>query len=211
MSDVRARIRDDDGHERTGGSGVKGRTHVAIAVLPAGAALWLLASGGMQFDAATFAGAPVAAALGALAPDIDHRRSLIGRTMPREVMRRGLVVLLGLGGVAWFASRRVDIAVVESALAPLRPVFEVASWAVALGVALIALSWFASGVLKHRGPVHSLTFAAVSSALVAVGCVAAGAPWQLGAVFGWGFVSHLLADAITPAGCRSLLWPFVGR
>lgn len=190
---------------------MKGRTHVAIAVLPAGVAVWLLASGGMPLEPVIAAGAPLAAALGALAPDIDHRRSLIGRTMPREAMRRGLVVLLGLGGVAWFASRRIGVAVVDGVLESLRPVTQLAWWAVAAGVALIGLSWFASGVLKHRGPVHSLTFAAVSSAVVAGGCAAAGAPWQLGAVFGWGYLSHLLADAVTPSGCRSLLWPFVRR
>lgn len=190
---------------------MKGRTHVAIAVLPAGVATWWLASGGMPLEPMMVAGVPAAAALGALAPDIDHRRSLIGRTVPREAMRRGLVVLLGLGGVAWFASRRIDAAVVEYALRALRPITEAATWAVAVGVALIGFSWFASGVLKHRGPMHSLAAAALGSALVAGACAAAGAPWQLGAVFGWGYLSHLLADAVTPSGCRSLLWPLNRR
>lgn len=190
---------------------MKGRTHVAIAVLPVGAALWWLGSGGTPLEPLMVAGVPAAAALGALAPDIDHRRSLIGRTMPRAVMRRGLIVLLGLGGVAWFASRRIDAALVEQVLDSLRPITEVASWAVAVGLALMVFSWFASGVLKHRGPMHSVAAAVLGSALVAVACVAAGAPWQLGAVFGWGYLSHLLADAMTPSGCRSLLWPLVRR
>lgn len=190
---------------------MKGRTHVAIAVVPAGAALWWLGSGGTPLEPGLVAGVTAAAALGALAPDIDHRRSLIGRTIPREAMRRGLVVLLGLGGVAWFATRRIDAGVVEGMLASLRPLTDAATWAVVVGVTLIGLSWFASGVLKHRGPMHSLVAAVLGSALVAGGCVAAGAPWQLGAVFGWGYLSHVLADAITPSGCRSLLWPLTRR
>jgi len=191
---------------------VRGRTHVAMAVLPAALLLGALSSGGAAIDASVYLAAPVSAAIGALAPDIDHRRSRIGNGLPAEILVGGIGVLLALFGGAWLLSRlpvlralTFEFSVTDS------PIFRWAIVAVLASVALLVLSFVASAALKHRGPTHSLVFAAGTSAVFGIGCAVAGAPWQYGLVFGWGYLSHLMGDAMTASGCRSLLWPITRK
>jgi membrane-bound metal-dependent hydrolase YbcI (DUF457 family) len=68
-----------------------------------------------------------------------------------------------------------------------------------------------SRFLPHRGPTHSLLGALVATALACVGISAAGQSWAYAAAFGWGYVSHLLADLPGRTGLPWLLWPFIQR
>jgi len=154
---------------------------------------------------------PALAAVGALAPDIDHPKSLIGNGVPAELLARGIGVLaLGVAG-AWLVSRALGEDVAARVVQTLQPLLTWAGIAAAVGVALLLISLVVPRLVKHRGPTHSLVFAAGAGALACAACAAAGLPWTYGLAFGWGYLSHLLGDAVTASGCPSLLWPLVRR
>jgi hypothetical protein len=79
--------------------------------------------------------------------------------------------------------------------------------ALVLGLVLLALGRVVSAMVEHRGATHSLGVCAVLTLVGCVGSAVAGQPWTLGLWFGWGYLSHLLADLITPLGCPALFWP----
>jgi len=71
-------------------------------------------------------------------------------------------------------------------------------------------------LVPHRGPTHTVWFAGFVALAVSVGLGAVWGPLEpagqvvTGLAAGLGVVSHLLADAITPAGVRPL-WPIWDR
>lgn len=60
-------------------------------------------------------------------------------------------------------------------------------------------------VWEHRGPTHSVTLAVLAGLAVGLSV----APW-LGGLVAAGWLSHLLADAISPMG-EPFLWPMSAR
>ena len=72
----------------------------------------------------------------------------------------------------------------------------------------MGLSFLIAHVFGHRGATHSLVFTAGATLIAVVCCLIFHLPWAYGLIFGWGWLSHLLADAITPEGLPCLLWPF---
>lgn len=112
---------------------------------------------------------------------------------------------VAVGGAAWAGIASLGGAPVEpvglalAALGALLPdIDHPHSW---VGRRVPWLSWPLAAVLGHRGVTHSL----VAIALGLVVLLAGGAGW-LTAPIVVGYLSHLVADALTPAGVP-LLWP----
>lgn len=175
-------------------------------------AVWLIA--GRQGDATltTYAAASGAAALGALVPDIDHPRSLIGKGLPAGLLTAGigalLLVTIGDYTIAQQGDKTIGAAMMLPLIDAVRPFLLWAWFVVGIAISLLLISLAASTVLEHRGPTHSLT-AAVAVALVACAmCAVFGWAWTLGLVVGWGYLSHLLTDLMTPMGLPAVMWPW---
>lgn len=125
--------------------------------------------------------AAAAAAAGALLPDLDVPTGSIWR-----------IASPVLAGVAvWLR------------VAKPWPWAEWAVW-VCLGLA-VAGRWVVHAALGHRGPLHSLLACLLLWALAS-----AWAGEVRGAAMAAGYASHLLLDALTPAGVP-LAWPAGGR
>jgi len=191
---------------------LKGRDHIAVAVAPAALVLWALYPGG-GLESAAFVGVPVAAALGALAPDIDHRHALIGNGIPAELLARALTVLLLVFAAGWYLSRDTSALAtpLRDMLGRLEPIVRWAAIAAVAGAALLTTSLVVSTFLPHRGPTHSLAGAAIATGLACLACSLGGVSWIYGLAFGWGYLSHLMADLPSRSGLPWLLWPFVQR
>ena len=152
----------------------------------------------------------VVAATGAIATDLDHPKSFISHSIPSRVVRVSaailtIPVLAGLGvqltkhdpHEAW-----TQIVVLATGVKILR--WSLIAFGLSLG--LMLLSWLLYRSLHHRGPLHSLAFAA---GVTIVACLAFwyfGVSWNWGLVFGWGWLWHILADGLTKAGVP-FFWP----
>jgi membrane-bound metal-dependent hydrolase YbcI (DUF457 family) len=189
---------------------LKGPQHFSIGLLSAGAALSAARLFGADVGVVAIGTGAVVAGLGALAPDIDHPRSLIASRIPGRAIRaaaRVALPLVALAAVAgYFAGERAGASLLRTFSPMLHWALIVAVGAVALGVGSVA----ASRTLGHRGPVHSVAVGALASGAVAVGFASLGLPvWYAGA-FGWGWLTHLLADMTTRDGLPAGLWPIAG-
>ncbi len=187
---------------------MRGSEHVSFAVVTTGGALWLMNG---QFDLNTYAAAAIsAAAVGSLVPDIDHPKAWISNRIPASLLGLGLAGL-GLYAYAAWTVARGDTSMGAAMIAPmadlLRPILGWAWLSVALGVVLLAASIVIANIVEHRGPTHSLAVGLALTLIAVVGFAISPLAWTLGLWFGWGYLSHLLADLITPMGCPSLLWP----
>lgn len=193
---------------------MRGPEHVAIAVATTGGALFLMSHGQLEMSASTVTILAIAA-VGSLVPDLDHPKSWISNRIPATLLAYGLVFLLGFAIASWYSSS-LDQAAVGGALWTslidfARPLLGWAWFSLVLGAGLLVLAGVLAKALEHRGPTHSLA-AGVALALVAsiAFAIAPRQPWTLGLWFGWGYLSHLLADFTTPMGCPALLWPLRG-
>ena len=181
-----------------------------IAVLTTGGALFAMGQG--QIDSVALAAAAVTvAAVGSLVPDIDYRSSWISNRIPADAHRGGRRVPLLVRCRSRVASRAGATGIGASLwtllLDSARPFIGLAAVALTLEIALLLFAMFVAAAVEHRGPTHSLGVATALTLVASVGFVVAGQPWTLGLWFGWGYVSHLLADLVTPMGCPSLFWP----
>ena len=186
---------------------VRGPEHLGIAVVTTGAALFAAGHGHVELAAPTLA-VVSAACTGSLVPDIDHPRAWISNRIPATLFAFGLVFLL------WFEFTKRSVAsggskgVGASLGAPLidmaRPLLGWAWLALALGVVLLSVAMLVAAFVEHRGPTHSLTVGAALTLIACLGFALAALPWTLGLWFGWGYLSHLLADLTTPMGCPAL-------
>lgn len=180
-----------------------------LAALTTGGALFALGHGQVEMAAPALA-VVAAAALGSLVPDIDHPKAWISSRIPLTLIAYGLVFLMWFGFSNWYASGLRPTVIGASLWISLvdmsRPLLGWAVLALVLGVALLALASTVAAIVEHRGPTHSLGACAVLTLMACVGCAVAGQPLTLGAWFGWGYLSHLLADLATPMGCPALLW-----
>jgi membrane-bound metal-dependent hydrolase YbcI (DUF457 family) len=190
---------------------VRGSEHFAIAVATAGTALFVLGGGHVELTASSLA-VVSAAGIGSLVPDIDHSKAWISNRIPATLIAFGLVFVL------WFEFSRRSVSSASStglgaALgAPLldmaRPFLGWAWLALTLGALLLSVAMLVTTLVEHRGPTHSLTVAAALTLVACVGFALAAHPLTLGLWFGWGYLTHLLTDLMTPMGCPALLWPW---
>jgi len=183
---------------------------VTLAVLTSGGALFAMGHGQVEIAAPALA-VVATAAVGSLVPDIDHPKAWISNRIPATMFAYGFVFVLAFGFGNWYASRLGSTAFGASLWVSLvssaRPYVGWAVLAMVLGISLLVLARVVAATVEHRGPTHSLGASAALALGVCIGCAVAGQPWTLGMWFGWGYLSHLLADLITPMGCPALLWP----
>lgn len=157
---------------------------------------------GVNFTHVTLAGA--AAAMGSLAPDLDHPYSKASYALPTALLSAGLGTLMYIAFLERLAGEQATVDAI------LGPQFRSFAWtSIILGVLLLMLS-LALGILGHRGPVHSIGAGLIASLVVAVILAVVHAPLWLVFPFAWGWIAHLLADATTPTGVPRLLWPLEG-
>ncbi len=190
---------------------MKGGAHFAIGVCTAGFALWCLRETGAELSTATLVIGSAVAGAGALAPDIDHPGSTVSRRLPRRVAVHGwrlIVPVLALAFGAWLLGAQ---GAARGVLAALRPVLEIGVALLVPAVALGVLSRAISRTLGHRGATHSLLFALLAGCAVAALCARFGFDPRFGALFGLGWLTHLVADATGRRGVPALLWPLAGR
>ncbi len=187
---------------------MRGPEHVSVAVLTTGGALWLM-NGQMDLSGPAVA-AIGAAAIGALVPDIDHPKAWISNRIPGSLIALGLMTLLGFWFVGWTVRRdpsQMFGPVFTGMLDAVRPHLGWAWLALAIGIALLVASMVIAAMVEHRGPTHSLSVGFGLTLVALVGFAIIGRP-ALGLWFGWGYLTHLLTDAMTPMGCPAFLWPW---
>jgi len=149
-------------------------------------------------------------AAGAIAVDIDHPQAFVSAALPRIILRTAaplIALAVGVAVTVPLMSHSTD-----SLVEILRmPFVQWAAAIIGLVIGLTLISWLISHTLGHRGPLHSLTLS-VGMTVVAVGIL-----WSLGAGlfwwglgFGWGWLSHVLADGLTEQG-MPLWWPLASE
>ena len=169
------------------------------------------ALGAPQVAPVTLGIGAIVAATGAIATDLDHPKSFISHSIPSRILRIALAILtipilatlatlLTMPDVqgTWtmFTSLVLGVAVLRWSL-----------FAIAMSIGLMGLSWLLYRSLHHRGPLHSLLFAAAVTIAACVTCAAIKQSWTWGLVFGWGWLWHILADGLTTEGVP-FFWPF---
>ncbi len=148
---------------------------------------------------------------GSIATDLDHPKSFISNSIPSEVIRIALAILLipSLAALGALLTTH-DLQSVWDQFSGLVFGVNFLRWAlIALGgsLGLILLSWLLYKSLHHRGPLHSILFAL---GVTAIACWIAWyywLPWTWGLAFGWGWLWHILADGLTKEGVP-FFWPF---
>ncbi len=188
---------------------MRGPEHVSIAVATTGGALWLM-SGQMDLSAYALSAMSIAG-IGSLVPDIDHPQAWISNRIPASLLAGGIVTLGSYKYLDWSKSRGGSSGIVAGLIPPLvammKPFMPLAWFAIAIAISLLATSIILTLLVEHRGPTHSLLVGFGLTMGITLGLVISGAPWMLGLWFGWGFLTHLLADMTTSMGCPSILWP----
>lgn len=184
---------------------MNGPQHMAVGGVSAGLILWGLRTAGADVGSSVIVTGSVVAAVGALAPDIDHANATIGMRIPVTLIAFGGTLLLlplmfatmpaawdaqrALGSTAWFNSMGALLFVP--------------------GAVLLLLSIIAARTSSHRGPTHSFAFAGGSAVVASAAFAGFGIAWWYGLFFAWGWLTHLAADSRTPKGLQSLFWPRV--
>ena len=169
------------------------------------------ALGAPQVAPLVLVGGAVVAAAGSIATDLDHPKSFVANTIPLRIVRWALAVLAlpALVAVGVYVTTR-DL---NGALAQYRAAVYGISFlrwtaiALTMALGLMGLSWLLYKSLHHRGPLHSLAFAAGIAVVACLAFWGFGASWAWGLVFGWGWLWHILADGLTDHGVP-LFWPF---
>jgi len=177
---------------------MNGRLHFAIGIGTTALGFLGLQAMGVQPEVNILGGMAMAG-IGSLAPDIDHPYSLISFSFPTRLLRGGLRLILVMGILGGFGSR-------TTLYHSIFPFIQVGLTLVILALVLLIASVIFSN-LGHRGPTHSLLFAAGATFVITFAFVYFNFTWQYGLLFGWGYLLHLLADAPTEMGLPALLWP----
>lgn len=160
------------------------------------------------------AGGALLTAAGSVATDLDHPKSFISNTIPSRVVRLSLAVLAIplLAALGSLVTTRDVSGTVNDLTAMIWGVHFLRWAALALGASLglMLLSLVLYKNLHHRGPLHSLAFAAGITVVACAAIGLSGASWTWGLLFGWGWLWHILADGLTDQGVP-LFWPFNDR
>ena len=157
-------------------------------------------------------GCPVgatASGLGALAPDIDHAHSTIGNRVPAVLLTFGTLLLVSRVALRAASAGGMFAPMFSAAWRSTGFVTGLGALLFGVGAVLLYLSIKVTKSVQHRGPVHSLSIAAASTVVALPVLALLGLePWY-GFLFGFGWFTHLMADATTKTGLPSLFWPFV--
>lgn len=186
---------------------MKGATHLAIGVATATAGVWWARESGLPVEGLDGIAIVGFSAVGSLLPDIDHPTSTASRKVPRALMGKALEiaapVIVILAALWWLGAGDF----VGQAIDAMRPLVGVLLVFVAPAVLLTGVSVILRAFTGHRGVTHSLLFAIAGTVGLSVWCASVGAPWWYGLGLGWGWLTHLLADAMTKRGVPALWWP----
>lgn len=197
----------------TGGTSVRGREHLALAVATSGGILYLLNHGQPDFTGSAVAAVALAGA-GSLMPDVDHPQSWVSSRIPATFVAAGGMVLLSYWlmkmAVAKAGAQGPFSAVYESLLEMSRPILAWAWLSLVVGFLMFGIARVIAGTFEHRGPTHSFSAALLVTASASVALAIAGEPLISGLWLGWGYLTHLLSDLPGRTGCPALLWPWRG-
>lgn len=186
--------------------------HSIIGVGTAGACVELLHLAGVsQPDAITLLIGASAIVAGAICTDIDHPRAYVSRALPAGILRQ---LVPHLVFVAVFVTG-MSMLTQQSIVGNLTRLSQLSlvKWCIAgilLALGLLVASRLFNISLGHRGALHSLA-ASAAATLAAIGfsiwATSDWGAWWIGALFGYGYLTHVLTDALTPTGVP--LWhPF---
>jgi len=185
---------------------LRGGAHLAIGTGTTMAVLYGLQALGAPLDPLTILFGATAAGLGALAPDVDHPRSTASNSLPDKLFDQAIQLalpLVFLGAVfAIFGGKAVG----ASLMATFAPMLKWAAIMLGFAIALVVASKIARRYSTHRGATHSLFAAGIATLAAVLICVTFSWPAWYGLLFGWGWLTHLGADATTKMGLPSLLW-----
>lgn len=189
---------------------MNGPEHLGIGVASAGLVLWGAQIAGAHLTLGTALVGAAVAGIGALAPDIDHPQAFIGNRIPMGLLTIGLLFVLTPVALGAAASSGGMFAVA------LTQVTQSAASLPKWGALLLVVGGLLAGVsiavtrsIDHRGPVHSLVVGGCATAVSLILFAVLGlAPW-FGVLFGLGWLTHLMADAITHDGLACLFWPAI--
>ncbi len=189
---------------------MNGTAHFLIGGASTALGLWGAQRLGLPVETGAIVIGAATGAASALIPDIDHPHSTISRGLPRRFLRVGFTLLLIPLGLALVSFIRESDGTASGLIHSLAntPFYQWGVWIILPPLFLMGLSFLISHVFGHRGATHSLVFTAGATLIAMVCCLIFHVSWEYGLIFGWGWLSHLLADAITPEGLPSLLWPF---
>lgn len=182
--------------------------HGLIGAGTAGVAIWAIQQTSIvSGTSTTVLLGGLAASLGAIAVDIDHPQAFVSRGLPREILSRLLPLLIVPVVLAIVATNNGGDFM--AMLSPWRDLIQLGLLGIALALGLMAISLIIFKTLGHRGPLHSLFFSLFMTvvAIVTVNVALDKGHWWLGLCFGWGWLSHVLADGFTPQGVP-FWWPF---
>lgn len=195
---------------------MNGSQHFVIGILTTGAGLMLAHSlAGLQLEAVLVAG------IGALMPDIDHPHATISNSIPKmlivEAFRHFLLPVLVIMGLLMIGpiltkgpAGIFEIIQMIYQWSYVHIMVEIGVVIIVVAIAFMFASTLISVLFGHRGATHSLLFAVGATILAIVGSVLVNIAWWYGLLFGWGWMSHLIADATTEMGLPALFWPFSG-
>lgn len=170
--------------------------------------LWALSGGGAHISIGLIGAGGIVGALGAIMPDIDHPDSKASRGVPFAILAELATAVVGLIALAFW--ERTPMGASAAVVLGDLPAH---AWRwvgilVGLSVAMLAASAGVRSFTRHRGITHSLGFGGIATVVAAIGLLIAGLPVWFALVFAWGWVTHLVTDAMTPDGLPDLLWPF---
>jgi membrane-bound metal-dependent hydrolase YbcI (DUF457 family) len=153
----------------------------------------------------------LAASAGSIATDLDHPKSFISNTIPLRLLRVTLAVLAIplLAALASYLTTRDLYGTLNKVTALIWGINFLRWTAIAFfaSLLLMILSLLLYKSLHHRGPLHSLLFSGIVTALACMLFWLLGASWAWGLLFGWGWLWHILADGLTDQGVP-FFWPF---
>jgi membrane-bound metal-dependent hydrolase YbcI (DUF457 family) len=175
---------------------VKFEEHAIIGLGTASLLPIIQVIGGTQPDFSTLLTGASSIVLGTAIVDLDHPRSFISRSIPRKLLVPAMLLLL-IGFV--FTPFSANSKIIEAGTTLL---------IVALGPVLVSQTLFRT--LKHRGPWHSLAAAGGATLVGCFLCWQFNKPLWVGLCFGWGWLSHVLADSTTHQGVP-LWWPIYSK
>ena len=186
--------------------------HAIIGVGTAGLGIVAAEALGLQpLPLVTLGIGALAIATGSVATDLDHPKSFISNSIPSRVIRVALAVLVipllaGLGALLTTQDKQNTWTQFTALLFGVN-FLRWALIALAVALALILLSWILYKSLHHRGPLHSLLFTLLVTAVVCFTLWWFWMPWTWGLAFGWGWLWHIVADGLTKEGVP-FFWPF---
>lgn len=188
---------------------MRGGAHLGIGTGSTMLGLYGLQALGAPLDPLTILFGAMAAGLGALAPDIDHPRSTASNSLPDKLFDQAIQTALPLLLLAVIFAIFGGKTVGASLMASFAPLLKIAGTLLGFAITFVIASMIARRYTTHRGATHSLLAAGIATLLALLVCAVFSWPAWYGLLFGWGWITHLGADATSKMGLPSLLlWPF---